>query len=101
MASATADVVENVQRGRGLAHALVYEPGMTRGARQLLDDAHELAAEGPVEGDLPDVEPGRVPHDLRKDEVVVGHVARRLEEEPLVAPSVVGILGQSLQGQSR
>ncbi len=45
IARATADVVEHVQEGGGLAHALVYEPRFTHKADRLLDDTHAVAAD--------------------------------------------------------
>lgn len=39
IAHSTANVVEKVETGSGLVHALVYEPRMTRAASDLIDDA--------------------------------------------------------------
>ncbi len=43
VANATADIVEHVEAGHGLAHALVYEPRLARQADQLLADSRHLA----------------------------------------------------------
>lgn len=43
IAHATADVAEHVEKGDGLAHALVYEPRLARDADHLLADARKLA----------------------------------------------------------
>lgn len=45
IAHATADVVEHVSTGDGLAHALVYEPRMAQDAGRLLADAEHAAGD--------------------------------------------------------
>ncbi|HEX9103580.1 MAG TPA: MlaD family protein, partial [Polyangia bacterium] len=44
IAHATADVAENVERGRGLAHALVYDPKIERDGERFFADASHTAA---------------------------------------------------------
>jgi phospholipid/cholesterol/gamma-HCH transport system substrate-binding protein len=45
IAHSTADIIENVQKGDGLVHSLIYKPKMARQAEALLDDARGVAAD--------------------------------------------------------